>query len=156
MNISNQTVKEFLDDLASKFPAPGGGSVSALAGALAASLVSMVCRLTIGKKKYDKVEPEMKRILKQSEILRKKLMVLAEKDKQAFLNVVKTKYSKASLRRAADVPRETARLAEKVFKLAEIVVKKGNRNAITDSLIAVDLAKAAKKGAILNVKINVF
>ena len=58
--IKNQTVQEFLDDLVSKTPAPGGGSVAALMGATAASLVSMVCNLTIGKKKYAKIEGLMR------------------------------------------------------------------------------------------------
>lgn len=152
--IKNQTVEEFLNDLASNSPAPGGGSVSALTGALAASLVSMVCRLTIGRKKYSSATPEMKKILRQSEILRKKLLILSEKDKQAFSAVIKNKYSKASLKRAADIPAKTAELADEILKLARLVAKKGNKKAITDSKIAVDLAELAKKGAILNVEIN--
>lgn len=145
--IQKQTVEEFLDDLASKSPAPGGGSVSALAASQAAALVSMVCRLTIGRKKYAGVEIKIKKILKQSESLRKKLLVLAEKDKQAFLNVIKRKYSKASLKRAADVPAQTEKLANEVFKLAKIVLKYGNKNARTDAEIAVDLARLAMRGA---------
>ncbi len=154
MKIKEQTVEEFLDDLASKSPAPGGGSVSALAASQAAALVSMVCRLTIGRKKYAGVEMKIKKILKQSESLRKKLLVLAEKDKQAFLNVIKRKYSKASLKRAADVPAQTEKLANEVFKLAKIVLKYGNKNARTDAEIAVGLARVAKKGAKLNKEIN--
>lgn len=152
--IKEQMVEEFLDDLASESPAPGGGSVSALAASQAAALVSMVCRLTIGRKKYVSVEMKMKKILKQSESLRKKLLVLAEKDKQAFLNVIKRKYSKASLKRAAGVPAQTEKLTNEVFKLAEIVLKYGNKNARTDAEIAVDLARLAVKGAELNIKVN--
>jgi formiminotetrahydrofolate cyclodeaminase len=152
--IKKQTTEIFLNELASDLPAPGGGSVAALMGAYSAALTSMVCRLTIGKKKYKAVEKEMKRILKESEKMRKEFVELAEKDKDSFFNVVKSKYSKASLKKAAAVPGKTARLAEKMIKLAETAKKKGNKNTITDAKIAVDLAKAAKRGAILNVKVN--
>lgn len=152
--IKNQTVEEFLNDLSSKSAAPGGGSVSALAGAMAAALVSMVCRLTIGKKKYIRVEKEMEKILKESERLRSRLLVLAEEDKQAFLNVLKTKYSTDSLKRAAAVPAETAKLSGRVLNLAKRAVVIGNKNAISDAYIAIDLAKLAQRGALLNVKAN--
>lgn len=152
--IKKQTTEDFLDNLASKSPAPGGGSVAALMGAHSAALVSMVCRLTMGKKKHAGVEKEMKDVLKKSEKLRKKFIVLAEKDKEAFLNVVRKKYSSPSLEKAAAVPAKTARLADEILMLAKIVKQKGNKNAITDAKIAIDLAKAAKKGAILNVKAN--
>lgn len=152
--IKQQTIGEFLDDLASRSAAPGGGSVSALSGAMAAALISMVCRLTIGKKKYAGVAKEMKRILKESEKLRKNFLHLAEQDKQAFLNVIKNKYSKTSLKSAAAVPMKTAKLAYRILKLAEIIAKKGNRNALSDAKIAVDLARIARRGALLNVKAN--
>lgn len=152
--IKNQTVQEFLDDLVSKTPAPGGGSVAALMGATAASLVSMVCNLTIGKKKYAKIEGLMKDILKESEDLCARLLKLAEDDKQAFLNVIKAKYSEESLRQASEVPAETARLAGRVERLAKIVLEKGNVNAKSDAQIAVGLAELAQKGAWLNVEAN--
>jgi formiminotetrahydrofolate cyclodeaminase len=72
------TVSQFLDALASKEPVPGGGSGAALAGALAAALVSMVCNLTIGKKGYEAVEREMQAILAESEAIRKELPQLLE------------------------------------------------------------------------------
>jgi len=152
--IKKQKIEEFLNDLSSNAPAPGGGSVAALAGALSAGLVCMVCRLTIGKKKYASVEREMKIILRQSEGLRKKFARLAEEDKRAFLNVIKNKYSKASLRKAGVVPARTARLAGEISVLAELVLKKGNRKVVSDSKIAVELAKLVQKGALLNVKAN--
>jgi len=153
--IKNQTIEYFLKDLSSKSPAPGGGSVAAMTGAHAASLVSMVCRLTIGKKKYAGIENEMKKILRKADKLRDNFLTLAEDDKQAFLEAVKNKYSKASLKRAAAVPSKTAKLADEILILTEIVVKKGNKNTVTDAKIAVDLAKLAKRGAILNVKANI-
>ena len=85
---SKQTLKMFLDDLASSSPAPGGGSVAALSGALGAALTSMVCNLTIGKKKYADVEADMKKILTQSEELRNTFTVLVDKDTAAFNKVM--------------------------------------------------------------------
>ncbi|MBU1091263.1 cyclodeaminase/cyclohydrolase family protein [Patescibacteria group bacterium] len=152
--IKKQTIEYFLKNLSSKTPAPGGGSVSALMGACSASLVSMVCNLTIGKKKYIGAEKEMKKILKKADKLRDGFLILAEEDKKAFLGVIKNKYSKASLKKAMAVPAKTARLAGEVLKLAKVVLKKGNRNAITDAKIAIDLAKLAKRGATLNVEAN--
>ncbi len=152
--IKNQTVEEFLNDLASKSVAPGGGSVSALAGAISAALVSMVCCLTIGKKKYISAEKEMEKILKESEKLRGRFLILAEKDTLAFLNVLKKKYSADSLKKAAAVPAETAKLSDKVLNLAKRTVLIGNKNALSDAKIAVALAILAKKGALLNVKAN--
>jgi formiminotetrahydrofolate cyclodeaminase len=81
-------LKSFLDELASASPAPGGGSVAALSGALGAALSSMVCRLTIGKKKYAGVEEEMKKILAQAEELREQFTVLIDKDAAAFNKVM--------------------------------------------------------------------
>ena len=83
-----KTVKQFLDELASNSPAPGGGSVAALSGSLGAALTSMVCNLTIGKKKYADAENEMKRILTQSEELRKTFTQLIDKDTDAFNKVM--------------------------------------------------------------------
>lgn len=152
--IKNQTVEEFLNDLASKSAAPGGGSVSALAGALSAALVSMVRRLTITRKKYFSVEKEMKKILEESEKLRRQFLILAEKDKLAFLNVLNKKYSADSLKKARAVPRETAKLSDKILNLAKRTALIGNKNALSDAKIAVDLARLAKRGALLNVKAN--
>jgi len=154
--IKNQTIEYFLKDLSSKTPAPGGGSVSALMGAHSASLVSMVCNLTIGKKKYLSAEKEMKKILKKANKLRNEFLVLAEEDKKAFLDVIKNKYSKASLKKASIVPSKTAKLADEVLVLAKIVSKKGNKNTTTDAKIAIDLARLTKKGAILNVEANTY
>ena len=87
MALTEKPVTVFLDELASAAPAPGGGSVAALSGALGASLASMVCNLTIGKKKYADVEDEMKEILTQSEALRAELTRLLEDDVAAFSRV---------------------------------------------------------------------
>src|ERR1700690_3820855 len=88
MKLIEKSVTKFLDELASKSPAPGGGSVAALAGSIGSALTSMVCQLTIGKKKYAGVEKEMKKILEQSEDLRRKFAELVDEDTEAFNKVM--------------------------------------------------------------------
>jgi formiminotetrahydrofolate cyclodeaminase len=75
---------EFLDELASSSPAPGGGSASALLCSIGASLLCMVCKLTIGKKGYEESEPEMKKVLEEAEVLRKKAEGLVDEDTKIF------------------------------------------------------------------------
>jgi len=167
--LAGSTVKEFLSELASSSPAPGGGSVAALAGGLGAALSSMVCNLTIGKEKYADVQDEIKKVLKKSEALRKKLTVLIDKDTEAFNDVMKAlkmpketeeqknKRSKAiqeGYKVAASVPLETARTCEEILDVAVVVAKKGNQSSITDAAISAIMAKAGAESAILNVKIN--
>jgi len=155
-----KSIKKFLDELASKSPAPGGGSIAALSGAEAAGLVSMVCRLTIGRKKYVKVQKEIKKILRTSEKLRKELIKLIDEDAQAYNQVVKAfkllgglDIEKA-LKCATEVPLETAENCKKVLELAVRVAKIGNKNALSDTKIAKLLAQAGIRAAILNVKVN--
>ena len=81
-------IKMFLDELSSSSPAPGGGSVAALSGALGAALSSMVCNLTKGKQGYESTQDEIKEILQQSEELRKQLTELIDKDTEAFNKVM--------------------------------------------------------------------
>ncbi len=167
--LAGSTVKEFLSELASSSPAPGGGSVAALAGALGAALTSMVCNLTIGKEKYADVQDEIKKVLKKSEALRNKLTILIDKDTDAFNDVMKAfkmpketeeqknKRSNAiqeGYKIAASVPLETARTCEEILDVALVVAKKGNQSSITDAAISAIMAKVGVKSAILNVKIN--
>ncbi len=158
--LKDKIIEKFLDELASKSPAPGGGSVAALSGALSAALVSMVCRLTIGKKKYSKVQIEIKKILKLSEKLRKDLIKLIDKDAQAYNQVVKAfKLSgkpdiEKALKQAVEVPLETAENCKKVLELAIRVAKIGSKFALSDAKVAKLLAQTGIKAAILNVKIN--
>jgi len=167
--LASMNVKSFLSELASNSPAPGGGSVAALSGALGAALSSMVCNLTIGKEKYPDVQDEIKEVLSKSETLRKKLTNLIDKDTQAFNDVMKAfkmpketeeqknKRSKAiqdGYKVAASVPLETARTCEEILDVAMIVAEKGNQSSITDAAMSAIMAKAGVEGAILNVKIN--
>jgi len=162
-------VNGFLSELASSSPAPGGGSVAALAGSLGAALSSMVCNLTIGKEKYANVQSEIKDTLKKSEQLRKKLTKLIDEDADAFNDVMKAfkmpkdteeqkiKRSAAiqdGYKTATSIPLETANTCEKILDLAMILAKKGNQNSITDSAVSALMAQSGVESAILNVKIN--
>ena len=168
-HLASMKVNNFLSELASNSPAPGGGSVAALAGALGAALTSMVCNLTVGKDKYADVEDEIKSILKKSESIRKKLTKLIDKDTEAFNDVIKafkmpketekqkevrSKAIQEGYKIAAKVPLETAKICGEVFDLAKIVAEKGNQNSITDAAVSALMAKAGVESAILNVKIN--
>src|SRR5947209_15158013 len=79
-----QSLQDYLDDLASAQPAPGGGSASALSGAMAAALASMVCRLTLGKAGYEEAQPEIEKILERTEQLRERFTELLEEDIAAY------------------------------------------------------------------------
>jgi formiminotetrahydrofolate cyclodeaminase len=167
--LATMKVKGFLSELALNSPAPGGGSVAALAGSLGAALSSMVCNLTVGKEKYVDVQDEIKETLKKSEKLRKELTRLIDEDTEAFNDVMKAfkmlkdteeqkaKRSKAiqeGYKTAANVPLETARNCEQILDVAMVVANKGNQNSITDAAVSALMAQAGVESAILNVKIN--
>ena len=80
----NRSLQKYWDEAAAKLPAPGGGSVSALCGALGATMVSMVANFTVGKEKYKEVENEVRQVLSQSEELRKRLAELMDADVEAY------------------------------------------------------------------------
>jgi formiminotetrahydrofolate cyclodeaminase len=86
----NKSLKTYLDDLAAKKPAPGGGSAAALVGALGCALLSMVCNFTIGKDKYKDIEREIRKILSQTERLRKRFLSLVDLDVEAYAQVLKS------------------------------------------------------------------
>jgi len=151
--IKDQKIKQFLEALASKKPVPGGGSASALAGAIGAALVAKVANLTIGREKYKEVEEDFKKVLEQAEKLKKQLVRLAEEDALAYQAVVKTR-SQEAIKTAAEVPLKTAQKSLEVLRLASYAAKEGNKNAVSDARCAVELATAAIYGAIENVKIN--
>lgn len=163
------SVGDFLDRVAENSPTPGGGTVAALAGALAAALVQMVAGLTIGKKKYAAVEAEMKELRARARDLRPGLTALMRRDSEAFEAVLaagrlpkatpaEEQARAAALQRAtleaARVPLATARWAAEVADLAGVAARNGNPNAVTDAGSAAWLARAAGEAALLNVQIN--
>lgn len=147
-------MNQFLSDLGSKKPAPGGGSASAMAGAMAAGLVNKVCLLTIGKKKYQEVEKRFSQLNQQAEELQKELLQLVKEDEKAFLEVMKTKGSDKAVKKAAEVPLETARKSLAVLKMACYASEHGNQNLRSDAFCAIELATAAVYGALENVRVN--
>lgn len=158
--LNSQTLKQFQEELGSKKPTPGGGVVAALSAGFAASLVEMVCNLTLGKEKHKRVEKDIIKIHKSSVEFRKRLDKLAEEDKKAFDKVIEAYNSKnkerikKSLRYAIDVPMEVRKISQEVEKLAYRVSKIGNKNAKSDARTAIHLAHAASKSALENIKIN--
>ena len=155
----NKSLKRYLDDLAAKKPAPGGGSAAALTGATGAALLCMVANFTIGKERYRRVEKEIKKILAQSEKIMKKLLELVDLDVTIYKKVAKNKkkshalYQK-SLKEATIVPLNISRFSFQVLRLCPILEKKGNKYLISDVHVADALLRAAVKSAILNVEIN--
>jgi len=165
-----ESVSGFLAAIASSNPVPGGGSVAAHAGALAAALTQMVTALTIGKKKYAPVDAEMKEAALRAAALGNQLAALVKRDAEAYARVSEayklpkepaeaaTRRSEtvtSALLKAAEVPLDTARAAVEVAQLAALVAEKGNANAVTDAGVAALLAHAAAKGAAYNVRVNV-
>jgi formiminotetrahydrofolate cyclodeaminase len=142
----DESLKKYLDDLAAKLPAPGGGSAAALTAALGVSLLSMVVNFTLGKPKYAKYEDDLKVILLQSEKLRGEFLNLVDLDVQA--------YKSKDLRNALDIPFMLARLCFEGIKLCLPLIKKGNINLISDVAVAAILLESAFASAYFNVEIN--
>ncbi len=165
-----QSLSGFVGAVASADPVPGGGSVAAHAGALAAALAQMVAGLTAGKKKYAAVDAEMKKAALDAVSLGNKLASLVKRDADAYSKVsaalkLPREPADAAERRAqavtsalldaAEVPLETARSCVEVARLALLVAEKGNTNAVTDAGVAALLAEAGCRGAAYNVRVNV-
>lgn len=167
--MKNMTVQEFAMQTASNEPVPGGGSISALAGSLAAALTEMVAGLTIGKKKYVEVEEEMKAAIEPMHTICEHLLDDIKRDSESFdlymqaLTLPKeTDEEKAArqeamqngLKAAVAVPLSVAKRAYEIMPYAEVMVTKGNKTAVTDALVATMMARTAVLGALFNVKIN--
>jgi len=167
--LANMFIRDFLDELSSNSPAPGGGSVAALSGALGAALIEMVCSLTVGKQKYEEVWDEMGDISREVSRSRTRLLQLVDEDTLAFNDVMRAfkmpketeedkKRRSAAIqegyKKAIDTPMETARLCLDVLNRAKPVAEKGNRNSITDVAVGGDMAGCGLDGAVLNVRIN--
>jgi methenyltetrahydrofolate cyclohydrolase len=160
---------EFLNLLSSKEPVPGGGGASAYVGALGMAVGSMVGNLTLGKKKYQDVEEEIKELLVKSEAVMIELIKLVDKDAEAFFplsqayglpkntdeeKAVRERVLQGALVGATMVPLDIARCSCKALDLLEEYGKKGTRIAISDVGVGAYFAKAALLGAKLNVLIN--
>lgn len=166
---TSKTVDRFLDELASSEPVPGGGSGSALGGALAAGLLSMVCNLTIGKKGYEDVQDEMEQVLARSEAIRAELPDLLQADTEVYSQVMsayrmprKGAENKAAreaamevaFKAATEVPLKIAARCAEIIDLCEAVAPKANKWVVSDAGVGVVLAEASMRGALLSVEIN--
>jgi formiminotetrahydrofolate cyclodeaminase len=167
--LTSLSINDFLDEIASPFPAPGGGSVSALAATLGAALTSMVCCLTIGKKKYADVQSEMEKVLKQSKELRAQFKAIIDEDTAAY-NMVMSAYGlpkdteeqkskrtaeiQEALKTATLVPLKLMELCGEAMKLVKIIAEQGNQNSLSDAGVAALMLHAGCEGAALNVLIN--
>lgn len=171
--LDKMLVNEFIDELASNSPAPGGGSVAALCGSLGAALTSMVFSLTVGKKAYlalgdeertsvdaglvkaNELKDEFLKLMNEDTEAFNKLMAAfkmpkeTEEEKAARSEVIQTAYKAAT-----NVPLEVARKAYDIYEIIEIAIDHGNKNAISDAGVAALLAQTTIEGAIMNVKIN--
>ena len=167
--LKDLTLNEYLEKTASGEATPGGGSIAALCAAAAAGLTEMVANLTVGKKGYQSVEAEMKTIAEVVSEKREKFIQAIDEDPEAYNQVMaayrlpkgtdaeielRNQAIQEGLKNAARVPMRVAEEAFKMMGLVENAIQKGNKNAVTDGLVAVMAARTAALAAIFNVKIN--
>lgn len=164
-----KSLENFIEEISSSSPTPGGGSVSAFNGVLGTSLGLMVCNLTIGKKKYESVEAEVLEIKNRLQNFREKFLELYDEDSKAFDKVMEAiKLPKESeedkIKRthaiedatvyATEIPINVIQACSEVtndlIRLCEI----GNQNSLSDAGVALILIKSSAEGAMLNVMIN--
>lgn len=170
MRISEKTCEDFVDVLASKSAVPGGGGATALTGAIGIALGSMVCNLTIGKKKYAEHEESVKSILEKARSLEKDLIGMIDEDAECFLPLskayglpsstdeekkIKSETMESALKKACEVPIKIVKVCYESIKLHEDLVDKGSRLAISDIGVGVQCLRAAILSGQLNVLINI-
>lgn len=163
------TVERFVDEVSSNSPAPGGGSVAALAGSVGAALAAMVANLTVGKAGYESAWASSSALAERAQALKARLLAAVDEDTKSFDDVLAamrlprgTEEDKAAraaaiaaaYEKATTVPLATARLCLQALELAEQAAVTGNRNSASDAGVGALLAKAGLDAAILNVRIN--
>jgi len=164
-SLANLSLKDFLARLGSAAPTPGGGSVAALTGALAASLGQMACALTVGKPKFAQVEPQVRELATRLQRAADMLRQLIDEDAAAYteLNAAfkidkseparKQRLGQAAVL-AAEVPLETAAISREVLGDLERLAPIANPNLRSDVEAATHLARAAMHAAAANVRVN--
>jgi formiminotetrahydrofolate cyclodeaminase len=168
-SLLNQSCRDFAEVLSSAAPVPGGGGAAAVVGALGMALGSMVGNLTLGKKKYDAVQDDIKRILENAEKIRLDLLTLADKDAEVFRplseayglprdteeeRMKRDAVMENALKQASGVPLNIMEKVMEAINLHEELADKGTRIAISDVGVGALFCKAALAGAALNVSIN--
>lgn len=167
--LSEMTIRNFADILSIDTPAPGGGSVSALAGALAAGLASMVAHLTVGKKGYESVQDRCMSLPAEAQSLKDGLLKAIDEDTNAFNAVldamrlpkktedqilIRDKEVESATQKACLIPLKVMNLSANAFMLCKEMGEKGNKNSRSDAEVGALMAKAAVQGAGKNVMIN--
>jgi formiminotetrahydrofolate cyclodeaminase len=170
VKLDQLSVQEFIAELSSGNPTPGGGSVAALCGALGAALSTMVANLTVGREKYEQTRESMEQVRMTAATLSTRFLALMQEDSDTYQKVMaafklprETDGQKASrqaaieeaMKKAAAVPLETLRASEELIRVARDAVRGGNPNAITDAAAAVQLANTTAVVASYNVQINI-
>jgi formiminotetrahydrofolate cyclodeaminase len=165
----NMSVDAFTRAVASDAPVPGGGSASALAGALAAALTAMVAELTLKKEKFAAVHPEMADLQAEAGRLQEALAKAVDEDAESYRGVLaafrmpksddaqkkaRRKAVQSAFRRAAEVPLKVAEYSARVMDLAGTAAARGNPDMVTDAGVGIVMARAAALGALMNVQIN--
>jgi glutamate formiminotransferase/formiminotetrahydrofolate cyclodeaminase len=168
-DLVNRKVYDFIDEVSRESPAPGGGSIAALAGALGAALSSMVSNLSVGKRDSEGVDEILKPVADKTQELKDALVKAVDEDTNAFNAYMsarrlpdksqqeKQKKENAiqeGLKQAVAVPLKTARLSAEVIEIAQVVVEKGNVNSVTDAGVGAHIAFTGVKGGVFNVLIN--
>ena len=163
------SLREYLTETASSTPVPGGGSVAALSASLAAALAEMVAGLTVGRTGFETVQSEMEEICRETATLRTRCIEDIDRDPEAYQKVLdayklpkesneekefRAQSIQEAMKGAAAVPLSLAEKAYQILSMADSVVQKGNRNAVTDGAVAALMARAAGLAALYNVRIN--
>jgi formiminotetrahydrofolate cyclodeaminase len=169
VKLDQLSVRDFVTELGSGNATPGGGSVAAFCGALGAALSGMVSKLTVGRERFEQTWQSMEEVKQKAEELTGRFLELVQEDTEAYQKVMaafglskETEEEKASrqaaieeaMKQAATVPLETLRAAEKLGGIAREAIQRGNPNAITDAVAAVQLANTTAVVASYNVQIN--
>ena len=169
MKLTDMTVDGFLAELASDSPAPGGGSAAALAGAIAASLCAMVCRLTLNRETFKDVWAVIGEAQIRAESLGSRLRELIDEDARAFTsvmtarrlprdteeqNTVRQRAIQEATVRSARVPLETLEYLAALADLAAVCAELGNPGCVTDAGSAAQMIRAGAAAAAWNVRVN--
>jgi len=158
-------MNDFIKQLSSSSPVPGGGGASALVGGIGVALCSMVANLTSGKKKYEEYQLEIETVLKKTDLSIQHLLSLIEKDAEVFEplaqaygipkdNPDRTEVLESALVKACTVPLEIMEEIENIADVLDMLLKKGTRLAVSDVGVAATVLRSAVEGAALNVYIN--
>jgi formiminotetrahydrofolate cyclodeaminase len=170
VKLDQLSVQEFIAELSSGNPTPGGGSVAALCGALAAALSTMVANLTVDREKYEQTRKSMEEVRMTAATLSTRFLALMQEDSNTYQKVMaafelpretddqitsRQAAIEEAMKKAAAVPLDTLRASEELIRVARDAVRGGNPNAITDAAAAVQLANTTAVVASYNVQINI-